>query len=148
MAASLAFIALSLSVVDRVITLGSLNQQHEELSAAIDSEIKRGFPDIGAYRDVRRKVNSELSKLEQGGNGLTMLAMLDQLSPAFSQTNVKPQSIRFDGERSELRLQAIASTFEALEQFSTQAQQAGFTVEQGAINNRDNQVIGSVIIKG
>ena len=148
LAASLAFIALSLSVVDRVITLSSLNQQHEELSAAIDSEIKRGFPDIGAYRDVRRKVNSELSKLEQGGNGLTMLAMLDQLSPAFSQTNVKPQSIRFDGERSELRLQAVASTFEALEQFSTQAQQAGFTVEQGAINNRDNQVIGSVIIKG
>ena len=77
-----------------------------------------------------------------------MLAMMNQLSSAFAQTNVKPQSIRFDGERGELRMQAVATNFEALEQFRNQAEQAGFTVEQGAINNRDNQVIGSIAIRG
>ncbi|WP_100642465.1 type II secretion system protein GspL [Alteromonas facilis] len=148
LAAILAVVAFALSLADKAITLTQLKQQATELTAQIDSEIKRGFPNIGIYRDVKRKVSSELVKLEQGGTGVSMLAMLEQLSSAFSQTQVKPQSLRFDGERSELRMQAVAPNFESLERFRAQAQAAGFTVEQGAINNRDNQVIGSVIIKG
>lgn len=148
LAAILAAVALTLSLVDKGITLSTLNAKQAELAASIDDEVKRGFPNIGAYRDVKRKVTSELAKLEQGGGGITMLAMMNQLSSAFAQTNVKPQSIRFDGERGELRMQAVATNFEALERFRNQAEQAGFTVEQGAINNRDNQVIGSIAIRG
>jgi general secretion pathway protein L len=146
--AILAGVALLLSVADKGITLATLNKQHAQLTTQIDDEIKRGFPDIGVYRDVRRKVNSELAKLEQGGNGVSMLAMLEQLGPAFAQNRVKPQSLRYDGERNELRIQAAAANFEALEQFRNQAESAGYEVQQGAINNRDNQVIGSIIIKG
>lgn len=148
LAAILAIVALTLSLVDRGITLSTLNAKQTELAANIDDEVKRGFPNIGAYRDVRRKVTAELGKLEQGGGGVTMLAMMNQLSTAFAQTRVKPQSIRFDGERGEIRMQAVANNFEALERFRNQAEQAGFTVEQGAINNRDNQVIGSIAIRG
>ncbi|WP_100658553.1 type II secretion system protein GspL [Alteromonas flava] len=148
LAAILAMLAFGLSLADKGITLLKLQQQQESLAAAIDDEIKRGFPDIGVYRDVRRKINDELAKLEQGGSGVSMLAMLEQLGSAFSQTQVKPQSLRYDSQRSELRMQAVAANFEALERFRSQAQAVGFTVEQGAINNRDNQVIGSVIIKG
>ncbi|MBT0587860.1 type II secretion system protein GspL [Alteromonas oceanisediminis] len=148
LAAILAVVALTLSLVDRVITLTTLNAQQETLAAQIDAEIKRGFPDIGGYRDVKRGVGSELAKLEQGGGKVSMLVMLNQLASAFDQTNVKPQSIRYDGERGELRMQAAATDFEALERFRNLAQAAGYTVEQGAINNRDDQVIGSIAIRG
>ena len=148
LAAVLGMVALTLSLVDKGVTLSTLNAEQAALATIIDDEVKRGFPNIGAYRDVKRKVTSELAKLEQGGGGVTMLAMMSQLSTAFAQTKVKPQSIRFDGERGELRMQAVATNFEALERFRNQAEQAGFTVEQGAINNRDNQVIGSIAIRG
>ena len=148
LAAILAIVALTLSLVDKGITLSALNSQQQALAASINDEVERGFPNIGTYRDVKRKVSSELGKLEQSGGGLTMLAMMNQLADAFAQTKVKPQSIRFDGERGELRMQAVATNFEALERFRNQAEQAGFSVEQGAINNRDNQVVGSIAIRG
>ena len=76
-----------------------------------------------------------------------MLIMLDQLSPAFAATDVKPQTLRFDASRTEIRIQAEGKSFEALEQFKKTAEQAGFLVEQGAINNRDSGVVGTVSIR-
>ena len=113
----------------------------------IDQAVKSGFPSLGGYRDLRRKLNSELAKLEQGGGDASMLVMLEQLAPAFSQTLVKPQSMRFDSARAELRMQAVSSNFESLEAFKRQAEASGFEIEQGAINNRDNQMIGNLIIR-
>lgn len=147
-AAILACVALTLSVADKAITLSSLNSQYDSLVQQTNDEIKRGFPEIRVIRDVRRMLNKRLTELEQGGTGVSVLAMLEQLGTAFSQTQVKPQALRYDSQRKELRLQAAASNFTALERFSNQAEQSGFSVEQGAINNRDNQVIGSIIIKG
>lgn len=76
-----------------------------------------------------------------------MLVMLSQLSSAFSASQVKPQTLRFDASRAELRMQAVARDFEALEQFKKLAEAQGFEVEQGAINNKDSQVIGSLSIR-
>ena len=82
------------------------------------------------------------------GGGQSVLMMMSQLSDAFASSDVKPQTLRFDRSRAELRLQAQASSFDKLEQFIRLAQQKGYTVEQGAINNRDNAVVGSLLIKG
>jgi general secretion pathway protein L len=76
-----------------------------------------------------------------------MLAMFTQLADAFEQSQVKPATIKFDAARRELRLQAMAANFEALEKFKRLAQASGFVVEQGAINNKDNQVIGALLIR-
>ena len=45
-------------------------------------------------------------------------------------------------------MQAQGRNFESLEQFRRQAETAGFEIEQGAINNRDDMVIGTVAIRG
>jgi general secretion pathway protein L len=92
-------------------------------------------------------MRQKLQALEQGGAGVSMLSMLSQLAEAFDSSRVKPQTLKFDSKRSELRLQAIANNFEALEQFKRLAEQQGFSVQQGAINNKDNQVIGSLSIR-
>ncbi len=146
-AATLAGLALCTSLIDKTVTLYQLTAQNDALSAQIDEAVKAGFPNIGTYRNVRLKLQTELAKLEQGGANASMLIMLDQLTSAFAATDVKPQTLRFDSTRTEIRIQAQGKNFEALEQFKRTAESAGFTVEQGAINNRDNGVIGTVSIR-
>ena len=146
-AAVLAVLALCTSLIDKGVTLYQLKAQNQALSAEINTAVKAGFPNIGTYRNVRLKLQSELAKLEQGGGSASMLIMLDQLAPAFSATDVKPQTLRFDATRTEIRIQAQGKNFEALEQFKRTAEGAGFVVEQGAINNRDSGVVGTVSVR-
>lgn len=146
-AAVLAVLALCTSLIDKGFSLYQLKAQNQALSSEINTAVKAGFPNIGTYRNVRLKLQSELAKLEQGGGSASMLIMLDQLAPAFSATDVKPQTLRFDATRTEIRIQAQGNNFEALEQFKRTAENAGFVVEQGAINNRDNGVVGTVSVR-
>ena len=145
--AVLAVLALCTSLIDKGFSLYQLKAQNQALSSEINTAVKAGFPNIGTYRNVRLKLQSELAKLEQGGGSASMLIMLDQLAPAFSATDVKPQTLRFDATRTEIRIQAQGKNFEALEQFKRTAESAGFVVEQGAINNRDNGVVGTVSVR-
>lgn len=146
-AAVLAVLALCTSLIDKGFSLYQLKAHNQALSSEINTAVKAGFPNIGTYRNVRLKLQSELAKLEQGGGSASMLIMLDQLAPAFSATDVKPQTLRFDATRTEIRIQAQGKNFEALEQFKRTAENAGFVVEQGAINNRDKGVVGTVSVR-
>ena len=146
-AAVLAVLVLCTSLIDKGVTLYQLKAENAALKAQIDSAVKQGFPNLGAYRNVKLKLQSELDKLALGGGNASMLIMLEQLTPAFSSTKVKPQTLRFDANRTEIRIQAMGKTFESLEQFRRQAEAAGFLVEQGAINNRDDMGIGTVSIR-
>ena len=147
LAAVLAAIALLTSVVDKVVEQYRIEQQLAALKVQLDQEYKRAFPNAGAYRDLRATMQTKMQALEQGGGGASMLVMLSQLSGAFADSKIKPQTLRFDASRGELRMQVVASNFEALEQFKRVAQSKGFVVEQGAINNKDNQVIGSLAVR-
>ncbi|MCV2885808.1 type II secretion system protein GspL [Aestuariibacter sp. AA17] len=147
LAAILAGVALLTSLIDKTVTLQSLTAEKESLNAQITEEFKRAFPETRRIVNVRSQMKQKVASLEQGGSGLSMLIVLTQLSDAFAQSNVKPQTLRFDSKRSELRMQAVASNFEALEQFRRLAEAQGFEVQPGAINNRDNQVIGSLSIR-
>ncbi|MEG3765539.1 type II secretion system protein GspL [Alteromonas sp. 14N.309.X.WAT.G.H12] len=147
-AAILAVIALTTSLIDKGVTLYQLKRENAKLSNEIQQLVDTGFPNLGPYRDVRLKIRGEMAKLEQVGGGSSLLVMMEQLTPAFSASKIKPQTIRFDSARTELRMQAQGKSFESLEQFRRQAESAGFDVEQGAINNRDDMVIGTVSIRG
>lgn len=147
LAAVLAVIALFTTLVDKSVEQQKLSQELASLKAQADSEYKRAFPDGGAYRDLKSTMQRKINALEQGGGGASMLVMLGQLSGAFADSNVKPQTLRFDSRRAELRIQAVASNFDALDKFKRQAEAQGFTVEQGSINQKDNQVIGTLSIR-
>jgi len=146
-AAALFGAAVLLNVVDKAWQANELSTQNTQLQAQIVAEFKRAFPETRRIVDVRKQMRQKISKLEGSSGGVSMLAMLSQLSGAFSASKVTPQSMRFDKNRSELRLQAVASNFESLERFKTMAEQQGFEVQQGAINNRENQVLGALVIR-
>lgn len=146
-AAVLTGLVLLTALVDKGLELKSLTNQNTELTRQIKLEFDRGFPNSGAYRNMRTKVRDSIADLENGGGGISVLVLMSQLSPAFETSNVKPQTLRYDSKRGELRILAIANNFEELEQFKRLAEESGFDVQQGAINNKDNQVIGSLSIR-
>jgi len=147
LAAVLAVIALFTTLIDKSLEQNRLDEQLTILKAQVSSEYKRAFPNAGAYRDLRTTMARQLKSLEQGGGGASMLIMLSQLRPAFEESNVKPQTMRFDSVRAELRIQAVASNFDDLDKFKRQVEAQGFTVEQGSINQKDNQVVGTLSIR-
>ncbi|GAC17925.1 type II secretion system protein GspL [Paraglaciecola arctica] len=147
LAAVLAVIALFISLIDKSLEQSQLNEQLSSLKAQVSSEYKRAFPNAGTYRDLRSTMERQMKALEQGGTGASILVMLSQLRPAFEESKVKPQTMRFDSNRGELRIQAVASNFGALDKFKRQAEAQGFTVEQGSINQKDNQVVGTLTIR-
>ena len=146
-AAALAASVLLVLLVDKGITLQQLNQQNERLNQQLQTTITQQFPNLGRYRDARSRIERELQSLQQGGGNASMLAMLDKLNNAFAQSKVTPQTLRFDATRNELRMQAQANNFEALATFKRIAESNGFSVEQGAINNREQNVVGTIAVR-
>ncbi|MBU2877524.1 MULTISPECIES: type II secretion system protein GspL [Aliiglaciecola] len=146
-AAVLAILALVVTLVDKGVQVNQLKQQGADLTKQMHEQFAKAFPNQPKPTRIRLAMERELAKLANGGGQTSMLAMMSQLTEAFQNSDVKPQTIRFDSARSELRLQAVAANFEALERFKRLAQEKGFEVQQGAINNKDNQVIGSLSIR-
>lgn len=147
-AAVLAAVAIGANLVFKTAQLNDLKQQRSEVRQLIDASVTQGFPNLGKVSNVKIVLAREIKSLEQGGGSLSMLAMLSRLSDAFETSGVKPQTLKYDSRRSEIRIQSVGRNFEALENFTRSAQNLGFEVEQGAINNRDTEVIGVITVRG
>lgn len=147
-AAVLAVLALTINIVTKTIEINDIKSQRAQINQQISASIAQGFPDIGQYRQPRQAVERELRRLEQAGGSIGMLAILSQLTDAFASSGVTPQTLRYDASRTELRMQSVANNFESLERFRRDVQSLGFAVDQGAINNRGDQVVGVIIVKG
>jgi len=148
LAAVLAAVALCVNLVSKTIELNSIKSQRQIVETRLQASIDKGFPGLPKARNKEAAIKNEMARLEQGGGGISMLVMLTQMSPSFANTGVTPQSIRYDATRTELRMQSVASNFESLEKFRREVQALGFEVDQGAINNKGDQVVGTIIIKG
>jgi general secretion pathway protein L len=148
LAAVLAGVALCVNLVSKTVELNSIKSQRQSIETRLQTNINQGFPDLPKSRNKEIAIRNEMARLEQGGGGISMLVMLTQMSPSFASTGVTPQSIRYDATRTELRMQSVASNFESLEKFRREVQALGFEVDQGAINNKGDQVVGTIIIKG
>lgn len=147
-AAALGIIAICANLIYKSTELNQLKSERIELRQQIQASIKQGFPQLNRVTNVRRVLAREMNQLEQGGGNLSMLAMLSRLGNAFESSGVKPQSIKYDSRRSELRMQTVANNFENLESFRRAAENLGFEVEQGAFNNRETQVFGVITVRG
>ncbi len=147
-AAAVVGIAFIFGVIDKSLELSALKAQNTALKAQIQQNIQRNFPGIGPYRDARRSIAQYIKARENAGSGASGIAMLANLSTAFATSQLQAQTLRFDQKRSEIRIQAVANKFADLEAFSKAARDAGLTVEQGAINNKGGQLVGTLIIKG
>ena len=149
-AAGIAVCALLLNVGYKSAQLWQLSSQQEHVEEQIIARYKKTFPATKRVRigTIKSQLNNKIGQLGGAGDSSGFLAMLSKVQPAFAKVPaLKPQSLKFDGKRQELRLQAIANDYQHFEQFKAALIRANFVVKQGAQKNQGTQVTGSFSIR-
>jgi len=147
--AGVAMFALLLSLGHKSAQLWNLNTAQENVKQEIVAIYKKTFPKTKRVRvsTIKSQLNRELALLGGVSDRQGFLAMLAKVQPAFAKVSaLKPESLKFDGKRQELRIQAVAKDYQAFEQFSVALAAANLTVKQGSQSNQGDQVTGSFSI--
>ncbi|MCW8834715.1 MAG: type II secretion system protein GspL, partial [Colwellia sp.] len=148
-AAGIAACALLLNVGYKSAQLWQLTAQQEQIEAEIIERYKKVFPQAKRVRvgTIKSQLNRKIAQLGGAGDSEGFLAMLAQVQPAFAKVpELKPESLKFDGKRQELRLQAVASDYQHFERFKNALNAADLTVKQGAQSNQGEKISGSYSI--
>ncbi len=128
--------------------------QIEEQAAAYRAESERifraVFPDkrrIPTVSYLKRQMSDESARLSGDTVDAPVLTWLVQVQNALKDnSSVKVQSIKYDSNREELRIQAQANDFETFEKIRV-ALSEKFAVEQGQINRNGELVSSSYVLK-
>lgn len=148
-AAAIMMTAFMLNLAYKGMYLWQLTEKQQVIEQEIIDTYMQAFPKTKRVRvaTVRSQLKSKMSEIGEGDQNGGFLAMLAKIEPAFAKvTQLKPESIKFDDKRKELRLQATASGYQQFEQFKQQLELQQFTVSQGAQNNQGDKVSGSFSI--
>ncbi|MGF1802064.1 type II secretion system protein GspL [Vibrio gigantis] len=129
-------------------------QQYEAQAEAYRTESERIFRSVlpGKQRIptvsyLKRQMNDEAKKYGGSGDGDSLLGWLALLPETLGQVkSIEVESIRYDGNRSEVRLQAKSSDFQHFETARVKLEEK-FTVEQGPLNRNGDAVFGSFTLK-
>ncbi|MGF1847594.1 type II secretion system protein GspL [Vibrio lentus] len=129
-------------------------QQYEAQAEAYRAESERifravlpGKQRIPTISYLKRQMNDEAKKYGGSGDGDSLLGWLALLPETLGQVkSIEVESIRYDGNRSEVRLQAKSSDFQHFETARVKLEEK-FVVEQGPLNRNGNAVFGSFTLK-
>ncbi|WP_135455793.1 type II secretion system protein GspL [Vibrio echinoideorum] len=129
-------------------------QQYEAQAQAYRMESERIFrsvlPDkqrIPTVSYLKRQMNDEAKKYGGSGEGDSLLGWLALLPETLGQVkSIEVETIRYDGNRSEVRLQAKSSDFQHFETARGKLEEK-FAVEQGPLNRNGDAVFGSFTLK-
>ncbi|EKO3381181.1 type II secretion system protein GspL [Vibrio fluvialis] len=108
------------------------------------------FPDkqrIPTVSYLKRQMSDELAMLSGGSSGEHVLGWLSKLPDTLrSISALQVQSLRFDGDRGEVRLEATSKDFQTFEQARVKFEE-NFAVEQGQLSKNGELVVGSYVLK-
>ncbi|MDN3632374.1 type II secretion system protein GspL [Vibrio lentus] len=129
-------------------------QQYEAQAEAYRAESERifravlpGKQRIPTISYLKRQMNDEAKKYGGSGEGDSLLGWLALLPETLGQVkSIEIESIRYDGNRSEVRLQAKSSDFQHFETVRVKLEEK-FVVEQGPLNRNGDAVFGSFTLK-
>lgn len=148
-AAGFAGVALLLNVIIKSFTLLNLEQQTNEVEQEIIVQYKEAFPQTKRVRvsTIKSQLKRKLAEIGSGESDAHFLSLLTKTQTAFARVpSLKPESLKFDGRRNELRLQATAAGYQQFEQFKELLEKSQLAVTQGAQNNQGDSVSGSFSI--
>ncbi len=145
--AVLAGILLLVTLVQRGVHLHQLAEQDKALKAEIRQVYTRIFPGETRIVNVRSQMTQHLKNLGQAPQDGVLL-LLTELAPVFAEVpGLKPEVMRFDAARGELRLQVTAPGFTEIERFRELAGKR-FEVQQGEVRSTEGKVEGALVLKG
>ncbi|SET39919.1 type II secretion system protein GspL [Thalassotalea agarivorans] len=149
-AASFAAVALLLNVGMKANELLHLSREQAAIEAHIITVYKDTFPDTKRVRTstIKSQLNRKLKEVGDGSNGDGFLIALEKIKPAFiAVPAMKPVSLKFDGKRQEIRIQATAKDYQAFDAFQQALEKEKLSVNQGSQNNQGDSISGSFSIK-
>ena len=147
--AGIATFALLLNIGIKSAELLQLNSQHAQIEQQIISTYKKAFPKTKRVRvsTIRSQMKRKLNELGGGSGESSFLALITQLQPALALVpEIKPQTLKFDGKRNEIRMQALSSDYQYFDKFKIALEDNALNVSQGAQNNQGEQISGSFSI--
>lgn len=134
-------------LLNRGLQLHQLDTQDKALKAEIRQVYTRIFPGESRIVNVRSQMEQHLKALGQSNDKSGVLRWLTELAPLFAEVKgLKPQVIRYDATRRELRLQVRAPSFAEVERFRELAGER-FAVQQGEMRNDEGKVEGMLILR-
>ncbi|MBR9729353.1 type II secretion system protein GspL [Shewanella intestini] len=140
-------VVLVLALVNKGLAINELNAQTAALHTQTERVFKQAVPGVNRIVNVRSQIDAQLRTLKGQGGGAEFFTMLNALRPAFSQVPaLKPDSVRFDAKRSELRMQVTAKTYAQIDKFKEIISQ-DFKMEGGAMNNNDDKVTSNITLR-
>ncbi|WP_440054323.1 type II secretion system protein GspL [Pseudoalteromonas sp. T1lg65] len=146
-------VAASVAVISFIAIKGTqlliLNHQADQLQAQSVAIYQQAFPNkVVRPHLMKKQIQGELDSLsgaEQGG----FLELTNHFVSIYDQVeSFTPQTLRYDKRRNELRIRARAKEFQIFGQVKSILEQRGVTVEQGALNNDGDFVVGEIKIRG
>lgn len=147
--AGIAVCALLMNVGLKGAHLMQLNAQQQQVEEQIISLYKKTFPKTKRVRiaTIKSQLTQKMSGIGTTGDNSGFLSMLNQIQPAFSTVSqLQAETIKYDGKRHEIRLQAFASDYQTFDNFRSQLEKANLKVSQGAQNNQGDKISGSFSI--
>ena len=147
--AGIACFALMINFTLKGAKLYSLSQQQSAIEADIIENYKAAFPETKRVKvsTVRSQLRQKLAEVGNSDESAGFLSLLVKLEPALASVpEIKPQTLKFDGKRQEVRMQTIAKDYQYFEKLKVALEKAGLTVNLGAQNNQGDQISGSFSI--
>lgn len=146
-AAIVVAVALLLALVDKGLTIYQVGQQADSLKAESEAIYRQVMPGSNRIVNLRSQLDSELKKLSGSGSGTEFFAMLQSLKTSFAAVpELKPNSLRFDSARNEIRMQVSATNYAQIEKFKELVAK-DFELDAGAMNSSDEAVTSTLTLR-
>jgi len=140
-------VAILLALVNKGLNIHQLNVQAAELKAQNEAIFHQVVPGSSRITNLRFQLSTELKKLAGSGGGAEFFGMLAGLKDSFAKVpELKPDSLRFDSARGELRLQVSAKDYAQIEKFKELVAK-DFQLEAGAMNSEDDSVNSTLTLR-
>ncbi|MDT3307449.1 type II secretion system protein GspL [Shewanella vaxholmensis] len=140
-------IACVLALVNKGLTIHQVNGQIADLKAQSESIYQQLVPGNSRIVNLRSQMESQLRALQGQGTGAEFFAMLDGLQDAFKQVpELKPNSLRFESARNEIRMQVSAKNYAQIEKFKEIVGRR-FQLDGGTMNSGEDQVTSTLTLR-
>lgn len=145
-----AAVLIVISTSHHLLQAGHYEAQADAYRAESERVFRAVFPDkqkIPTISYLKRLMNDEAARLSGGEANGSMLEWLSKLPSSIgSVPNMQLQSVKYDGNRGEIRLEVQSNDFESFEQARLKLEKQ-FVVEQGQLNRSGSVVNGTFILK-
>ena len=146
-AAIVIVIACVLALVNKGLNIHQINAQVADLKAQSESIYQQVVPGNSRIVNLRSQMDSQLRALQGQGSGAEFFTMLEGLQDAFKQVpELKPNSLRFESARNEIRMQVTAKDYAQIEKFKDIVGRR-FQMEGGTMNSGENQVTSTLTLR-